>query len=156
VLLPFRPLKTFPCSSVKSGICPILRCFEIEQKSSELKPRKEKDLILLFRWMDLSDNPLLPSSFSREFAHFAFPGACVEISLPDEVIAGRLFIGNEGTARNKVGLRGLNVSHVLSVCHFDDKLPFQHLVFPVNDALSTNLRAIFVSSCKNHANYFLN
>ncbi len=98
------------------------------------------------KWIDLGDNPIRPCLFAKDFSYAAFPNACVETSLPDEIIGGRLYIGSESCARNAAALESLGVTHVLSVCHFGfGKIPIscQHLVFPVNDALSTNLLEIF-------------
>jgi len=47
------------------------------------------------KWLDLSENPIRPSPFAKEFAYEAFPLACVELPLPDEILPGRLYIGNE-------------------------------------------------------------
>ncbi len=74
---------------------------------------------------------------AREFINY-FPNACVEISVPDEVISRKLFIGSEFCLRNADNLRQLEISHILSICHLEPnsvKYEFisEHRGIPIND-----------------------
>jgi hypothetical protein len=100
------------CSSFSFGLPPILTTLQEFPVCIALLPSIEHISLYkcaleqlpapsLFRnaasikWLDLSENPIHPSSFGKKFAYEAFPSACVELPLPDEILTGRLYIGNE-------------------------------------------------------------
>jgi hypothetical protein len=81
------------------------------------------------------------------FSCFEFQRQLTDVSVPDEVLVGRLYLGAEGSARNASALSELSITHVLSVCHFTDMVPVPmkcHLIIRVDDSLDTDLSKYFV------------
>ena len=52
-----------------------------------------------------------------------------------------LYIGSEGCARNTPMLKRLQITHILSVCHFETDLSssYEHLIVPINDDFEARL-----------------
>ncbi len=65
----------------------------------------------------------------------------MDVSVPDEIIPGQLYIGAEGCLRNPAALELLGISAVLSVCHLDGVLrSVEHKVIAMNDAADVRIR----------------
>jgi hypothetical protein len=65
----------------------------------------------------------------------------VDVSVPDEIIPGQLYIGAEGCLRNSAVLELLGIVAVLSVCHLQAPLSsVEHKIIPINDSADVRIR----------------
>ena len=97
--------------------------------------------LVALRWLDLSDNCIVTDTHRDFIARF--PDCLIDISVPDVVRHGSqyLYIGSEGCARNTPMLKRLQITHILSVCHFETDLSssYEHLIVPINDDFEARL-----------------